>query len=509
MNNSIHNPIQLDGINRSVKSNLLRQGSFMLLFIIMSCFASLSYSGTQTSTQPVTTPIAHQTDRTDDFDNSYLVSRKSLENSPIVKYGLLLPLYIILFILALYVVRHYLLTINRLFGKQHNLYAEVIEANWPSVTILVAAHNEEAVITDLLLSILKIDYPTELLQVIIINDRSTDGTGTIIDDFVTRNPGRFTHYYRHEGVPGKSAALFDVMSMVENSITLVFDADYMPGTFLIKQLVSPFFDPEVGSVMGRVVPGNTEKNLLTRLIDIERAGGYQVNQQARENWHAVPQYGGTAGGLRTQALMEVGGWNKDILAEDTEITFRLLANNWITVYQNNAECIEMAPETWPVRIRQIKRWSKGHNQVMYHYLFKTLFDKQLSPLARYDGVLLLATYLISPLLLIGWVLLIVAYFLDVVPAASGVLGFLIIISFSGAGNFTVFYEIGTALHLDNLQGVEGNRIRLLPLIYMSFFVSMFAITKAFIEQITVDRFRKGVVWVRTDHPSRDKSKIQK
>jgi len=101
-----------------------------------------------------------------------------------------------------------------------------------------------------------------------------------------------------------------------------------------------------------------------------------------------------------------------------------------------------------------------------------------------------------------------AYFLNVIPGSSGVLGFLIIISFSGAGNFTVFYEIGTALHLDNLQGVEGNRIRLLPLIYLSFFVSMFAITKAFIEQITIDRFRKAIVWDRTDHPSRNNSKTQ-
>ncbi len=278
---------------------------------------------------------------------------------------ILVPLFIILFILGLYVIRHFRFAINRLFGTQHNLYAEIIEANWPSVTILIAAHNEEAVIADILLGILQVDYPLDKLQVIIVNDRSTDDTGNIVDAFIHNHPGRFTHFFRKEGSPGKSAALVDAMPLIQGSISLFFDADYVPGKFLIKELVSPFFDPEVGSVMGRVIPGNTSKNLLTRLIDLERTGGYQVNQQARENLRTIPQYGGTSGGLRTQALKEVGGWNAKYLAEDTEITFRLLCQQWLVVYQNNAECIELVPETWPVRIRQIKRWAKGHNQVLF------------------------------------------------------------------------------------------------------------------------------------------------
>lgn len=77
---------------------------------------------------------------------------------------------------------------------------------------------------------------------------------------------------------------------------VVFDADYLPRPGLLKELVAPFFDPEVGAVMGRVVPQNADRNLLARLLDLERAGGYQVNQQARNNLGLVPQYGGTVGG---------------------------------------------------------------------------------------------------------------------------------------------------------------------------------------------------------------------
>ncbi|MFY0104485.1 hypothetical protein ABTP95_22220, partial [Acinetobacter baumannii] len=75
-------------------------------------------------------------------------------------------------------------------------------------------------------------------------------------------------------------------------------ADYLPARGLIKQLVAPFFDPEVGAIMGRVVPVNAGANLLTRLLDLERSGGYQVDQTARMNLGLVPQYGGTVGGIR-------------------------------------------------------------------------------------------------------------------------------------------------------------------------------------------------------------------
>lgn len=424
------------------------------------------------------------------------------KTDPVVALCILIPLFCILFILFLYIIRHFIFAFNRLFGKQKNLYAEIQEAHWPSVSVLIAAHNEETVIADILLGILEVDYPLDKLQVIIVNDRSTDRTGAIIESFIHEHPKRFTHFYRREGVPGKGAALADAMPLVKGAILLVFDADYVPGRFLIKELVCPFFDPEVGSVMGRVVPGNTYKNLLTRLLDLERSAGYQVNQQARENMRAIPQYGGTAGGIRVLALRDVGGWDPLFLAEDTEITFRLVCQNWLIVYQNNAECIELVPETWPVRIRQIKRWAKGHNQVLFKYIFSVLFNKKLSLSARIDGLFLLFTFLISPLLLIGWILFILTYFLDIAPGSSNILGFLLIISFSGAGNFTIFYEIATAAHLDNLRDVEGSRIRLLPFIYFNFFVNIIDISAAFIEQITIDRFKKTYDWKRTEHPSR-------
>jgi cellulose synthase/poly-beta-1,6-N-acetylglucosamine synthase-like glycosyltransferase len=110
------------------------------------------------------------------------------------------------------------------------------------------------------------------------------------------------------------------------------------------------------------VPQNAGVNLLTRLLDLERSGGYQVDQQARFNLGAVAQYGGTVGGVRLSALDDVGGWHDGVLAEDTDLTYRLLMCGWRVAYLAHAECYEEVPQSWPVRFRQIGRWAKGHNQ---------------------------------------------------------------------------------------------------------------------------------------------------
>lgn len=489
----------------------MKKKVIVLICLLMGLFlkTSLIFAGTQSGVRGASDAGAQMMLRQPSTESGLVLNSASIakhrlpeKNSFFVQFIVLTPLMIIFLILAIYVARHYVFAINRLFGHQHNLYAEITEAPWPGVTILVPAHNEESVIADALTGIVALDYPEEKLQVIVINDRSTDQTGQIVDRFVEKYPHLITHFYRQEGTAGKAAALKDATEFVKNPITLIFDADYIPGPFLVKQLVTPFFDPEVGAVMGRVVPSNSGKNILTRLIDMERCGGYQVNQQARENMHGVVQYGGTAGGIRTQALKSVGGWDENFLAEDTEITFRLLCQDWMAVYQNNAECLEMVPETWPERIRQIKRWSKGHNQVLFKYIGRLLFRVRLTTMAKIDGILLLNLFVISPLLLLGWILYLVAYFLNVVPGVTTLFLFIILISYSGIGNFTIFYEISTAIHLDNLRGVRANRIRLLPLNYLNFFVSMFVVSFSFLEQLTVDRFKKGIVWHRTEHVAR-------
>lgn len=404
--------------------------------------------------------------------------------------------YAILLIVLLYALRHYCFTLNRLFGRQRHPYVEIDTADWPAITVLIAAHNEQAVIADIINALLHVDYPQDCLHIIPVNDRSTDLTESIIDDFVARYPGRIVPFHRRYGKPGKAAALKDAMELVTTEIVLIFDADYIPGKGLLRQLVAPFFDPEIGSVMGRVVPLNVGKNLLTRLLDLERSGGYQVDQQARMNLRLVPQYGGTVAGIRKSALDDIGGWNIDTLTEDTDLTYRLLLHGWKTAYQNRAECYEESPERWPVRVRQIMRWAKGHNQAMVNYSASLFRPGYLKLLERLDGLLLLFVYVMGPALLVAWLLALLMFYRgDYLPGSTLVL---CAAAFTALGNFAAFFEIAASARLDGCK----QRIRLLPFSFLGFLVSMISVSRAAFQQLRDAAVGAEQVWDKTERARR-------
>jgi cellulose synthase/poly-beta-1,6-N-acetylglucosamine synthase-like glycosyltransferase len=388
-------------------------------------------------------------------------------------------LYIIVLLVCIYTGRHYWFTLNRLFGFQRHPYIDIDTADWPPVTILVAAHNEEKVISNILSALMTVKYTADKMLVVPVNDRSKDRTKEIIDEFVERFPGRIRPFHRTGGKGGKAAALKDAMELVETEVILIFDADYIPGAGLIRQLTAPFFDPEVGGVMGRVVPMNVGRNLLTRLLDLERSGGYQVDQQARMNLRLVPQHGGTVAGVRRSALRQIGGWNDASLTEDTDLTYRLLLNGWKTVYQNRSECYEEVPETWQVRIKQIMRWAKGHNQAMVTYGLHLLLGKHRASLReRIDGTLLLGVYIMAPVTLVGWALALAVFYEGIAPL-HGVVALLALTAYSAIGNLAAFFEIAAAVRLDG----NRDRIRLLPFLMLGFTVSIFSVSHAAFSQL--------------------------
>ncbi len=378
----------------------------------------------------------------------------------------------VIVVLLTYTVRHYVFTVNRLFGRQRHPYVDVTVARWPTVTVLIPAHNEELVIEHILDALVAGDYPHGSLTIVPVNDRSTDGTRDIITRYAERLPQLVKPLHRIEGHGGKAAALREASEQATGEIIIVFDADYVPGPGLLRQLVAPFFDPQVGAVMGRVVPLNAGSNLLTRMLDLERSAGYQVDQQARMNLRLVPQYGGTVGGVRSSALASVGGWRSDTLTEDTDLTYRLLLCGWEIVYQNRSECYEEVPEEWPERIHQIARWADGHNQAFREHAGAVLRGDMRGFLQRLDALLLLGVYGVAPLTLLGWMLALTLWYGG--RSVSGWIAILLIASFSTVGNFAAFFEVAAAARLDG----HNRRARLLPFLLFGFLVSQMAVVRS-------------------------------
>ncbi len=406
---------------------------------------------------------------------------------------LAMALGVIAVVMLVYGLRQTLFSVQRMWGTQRYPYSGIVQAQWPLVTVFIAAHNEEKVIADSMRALLQTDYPAERIRVVVVNDRSTDQTESIVDAHVKAHPGRLVAFHRRHGKPGKAAALKDAMRYAQGDIALIFDADYTPSAGLVRQLVAPFLDPEVGAVMGRVVPRNVSSNLLTRMLDMERAAGYQVDQQARMNLRGVPQYGGTVGGVRLSAVQAVGGWRDDALAEDTDITIRLLIGGWKTVYNNEATCYEEVPEEWSVRLRQVHRWAKGHDQVLLRHARQLLLSRRASARERLDGLLLLNIFLMQPLLLLGWVIAMALYYLHAADVLTLFMPASVLVVFSAVGGFSAFLQMAFAQLIDG----QRLRIRLLPLQLLGFIAITPVISSALWASVSERFVQRELVWHKT------------
>ena len=385
-------------------------------------------------------------------------------------------------------------TLNRAFGEQRLGYQDIIDSDLPYVSVLIPMHNEEKVAENVLNALLNTDYPKDRIEIIPIDDNSTDRTREILEDYSSKYPHLIKPLYRGSYLPrGKPSALNDALKVAEGEIIIVFDADYIPPKGIIRDLAVSFLDPEVGVVMGRAVPLNISKNLLTRLFDLERIGGYQVDQQARYNLKLIPQFGGTVGGFRKELILKLGGFNPKILAEDTELTIKAYINGVKVCYTNRAECYEEAPETWEVRAKQIRRWSRGHNQVMFRYLLPLIKSPYLSLREKVDGVFLLCVYLISPLFLIGLVDSIVLFFLGEMQILGSSF-FIFLSAYNTFGNFAPFYKIGLGALLDGAT----YRIFLLPLLLFNFFFNMWYSSLGFFDSVLDLITRRDPVWHKTE-----------
>ena len=128
---------------------------------------------------------------------------------------------------------------------------------------------------------------------IVIDDASTDRTYEITKEFTKNYPFIMVIKRRkNDGGKGKPEALNSGLKYVHGDIIYCFDADYWPQLDIVEKLTIHFRDPKVGAVQGRVTVLNEPSSLVTRLIALERIGGYRVDQFARNQLGLIPQFGG-------------------------------------------------------------------------------------------------------------------------------------------------------------------------------------------------------------------------
>lgn len=116
----------------------------------------------------------------------------------------------------------------------------------PRVSLLISVYNEESIIEAKLRNSLKLDYPKELFEIIVLSDGSTDKTNGIVSRFA--NEGVKLRFY--EGRIGKTACLNHAIRSVSGDIVIFSDANSMYPPQVVRALVGPFADPTIGFVTG-------------------------------------------------------------------------------------------------------------------------------------------------------------------------------------------------------------------------------------------------------------------
>ena len=405
---------------------------------------------------------------------------------------------LMLFMIA-YMFRHLIFTYQALFSKPQQFlksFKRITGVYTPKVTILIPAHNEEFVIGKLLERMTELTYPKDKLEVVVIDDGSTDATGEIADSYAEKYDFiRVIH--RPNGGGGKPAALNDGFKFTNGEIVLTFDADYYPQLDIVEKLVAPFADPEVGAVQGRVTVLNEDESLVSKIVTLERIGGYRIDQQARDELVLVPQYGGTVGGFRREALEKVGGWDSTMLTEDTDLTIRLILHGYQIRYVNEAEAYEEAVTSWRAYWNQRYRWAKGHMQCAFKHLKSVLKAKHLSMYEKAELTLLLCVYFTPIMVLAAWLVGVGAYLTREAPffMVNGRYYFfmLSVFTYSAVGNFAPFFEVGSGAYLDNRKQL----LWLLPVLSFAFIIMVFCCTKAAIDLLLLGDRKNH--WIRTVH----------
>lgn len=243
---------------------------------------------------------------------------------------------------------------------------------FPTVSILIPAHNEEVVIKKTIESMIQLNYPKQKLEVILINDNSSDLTGTIIEDYAERYTFiKAVHTTPPYAGRGKSTALNQGLKESTGEVIAVYDADNTPEPDAICYLAMGLQqDQQAGAMVGKFRVVNAEKNLLTRLINVETLTFQWLAQAGRWFWFKMTTIPGTNFAIRRSILEELGGWDVKALSEDTELSIRVYNLGYYIRFFPSAITWEQEPESIRVWWRQRTRWARGNLYVIFKYLFQ-------------------------------------------------------------------------------------------------------------------------------------------
>lgn len=254
---------------------------------------------------------------------------------------------------------------------------------WPALSILIAAYNEEALIGETLRSIAALDYPGAL-QIMVLNDGSTDGTAAAVRDaeaLFAGSIGRDLLLVSEKQNRGKARVLNDGLALAAHDLVVTIDADTLLEKGCLVALVEHLHasSPKTAAIAGAVLVGNQNDSWITRAQQWDYFHGIAAVKRMQGMYNGTLVAQGAFSIYRKAALVEAGGW-PDTVGEDIVLTWSLLRMGYKTGHAEDAVAWTHAPDTLRGLSNQRKRWARGmiealaiHKRLLVAPRLRTMF----------------------------------------------------------------------------------------------------------------------------------------
>jgi cellulose synthase/poly-beta-1,6-N-acetylglucosamine synthase-like glycosyltransferase len=241
---------------------------------------------------------------------------------------------------------------NKIFKKSKPL------RSLPDLSIIVPAYNEGQNIKRILGNLLSITYPKEKLEIIVVDDGSTDHTYEVAKSLSSR-----IHVFRKKH-SGKAAAVnFGIME-ARNDFVAVVDADSVLSKNALANSMK-YFDDDVSSVTARILVMK-QKTIFEKWQDIEFKI-VALSRKVLENLNLIFATPGPLSIYRKDVLRKIGMFDEKNLTEDVEIAWRLLKNGYKIRMAYDALVYSYYPENFSRWWKQRVRWNIGGFQTIGKY----------------------------------------------------------------------------------------------------------------------------------------------
>ena len=295
--------------------------------------------------------------------------------------------YVTIFV-ALYATIFYFLL---LFQSRRQLYHEpplLLDNKLPSVSIVIPVLNEAGTISKTLDSVLNLNYPKSKLEIIVVDDESTDNTVNEVQSFAKNGVKLVKHV--HRGV-GKSSALNAGIRIATGELIATLDSDSFPTRDSLRRLASFFADSSITAVTA-AVKVYSPRNWLEKLQSVEYLFVF-FTRRLLSFVDSVTVTPGPMSVFRKNVFNKVGLFDETSILEDQEMAYRLQARNYKILSSLSAEVYTQVPAKFSDLLRQRVRWNRGGMRNVFKH------RKLLSPRYGDLGMVILPMSLLTMILI--------------------------------------------------------------------------------------------------------------